>query len=268
MPRAETLAARAMCATGHRGVVVLADDRTVHRLNARDRARNKPTNVLTYEPSGPGLPGQIILAAGVVRREAIAASRRPAYHMAHLVVHGALHLAGHDHLTRWRGAPDGNGRGSHSAADRRSQPLAARMSGALSRLGLLGRVRALLQRRGAEHSVRELIAELVEEAAAAPQTPGVVPELDRHERALIANVLRLRGTTAGDVMVPRADIVAMRADLTFQQAVERIATMAIPACRSIASSSITSSAWSTSRMSTPMWADRRNFRWKRSCAGR
>ncbi len=98
VPRAQTLAARAMCATGHRGVVVLADDRTVHRLNARDRARNKPTNVLTYEPSGPGLPGQIILAAGVVRREAIAASRRPAYHMAHLVVHGALHLAGHDHL--------------------------------------------------------------------------------------------------------------------------------------------------------------------------
>ncbi len=62
----------------------------------------------------------------------------------------------------------------------------------------------------------------MQEAAAAPQTPGVVPELDRHERALIANVLRLRGTTAGDVMVPRADIVAMRADLTFQQAVERI----------------------------------------------
>jgi len=96
------------------------------------------------------------------------------------------------------------------------------MSGTLSRLGLLGRVRALLQRRGTEHSVRESIAELVQEAAAAPQTPGVVPELDRHERALIANVLRLRETTAGDVMVPRADIVAMSADLTFQQAVERI----------------------------------------------
>ncbi len=39
--------------------------------------------------------------------------------------------------------------------------------------------------------------------------PGERPELDRHERLLIANVLRLRETTADDVMVPRADIVAM-----------------------------------------------------------
>ena len=38
------------------------------------------------------------------------------------------------------------------------------------------------------------------------------------ERALIANVLRLRETTADDVMVPRADIVAMRVDVTLEQA--------------------------------------------------
>ncbi len=96
------------------------------------------------------------------------------------------------------------------------------MSSTMSRLSLLGRVRAMLHGRAAEHSVRELIAELVQEAAAAPQTPGVAPELDRDERVLIANVLRLRETTAGDVMVPRADIVAMPVDLSFQQAVERI----------------------------------------------
>src|SRR6185437_14923742 len=48
------------------------------------------------------------------------------------------------------------------------------------------------------------------------------PELDRHERLLIANVLRLRETTADDVMVPRADIVAMRSDLTLNQAIELI----------------------------------------------
>ncbi len=50
--------------------------------------------------------------------------------------------------------------------------------------------------------------------------PGEPPELDRHERLLIANVLRLRETTAADVMVPRADIVAMRADATLAQAIE------------------------------------------------
>ncbi len=90
----------------------------------------------------------------------------------------------------------------------------------IGRAGLARRLRALLHRRVPEHSVRDSIAELVEEAAAAPQLPGQLPELDRQERALIANVLRLRGTTADDVMVPRADIVAMRADLTLEQAVD------------------------------------------------
>ncbi len=87
---------------------------------------------------------------------------------------------------------------------------------------LLARLRALIWRRHAEPSVRESIAELVQEAASAPHAPGQRPELDRQERALIANVLRLRGTTADDVMVPRADIVAMAADVTLDQAIARI----------------------------------------------
>jgi magnesium and cobalt transporter len=86
----------------------------------------------------------------------------------------------------------------------------------------LGLLRNRLWGRPAEHSVRESIAELVQEAADAPRTPGVKPELDRQERALIANVLRLRETTADDVMVPRADIVAMRIDVTLEQALEQI----------------------------------------------
>ncbi len=43
--------------------------------------------------------------------------------------------------------------------------------------------------------LRSSIAALVQEAAEAPQNPGEIPELDRQERALIANVLRLRGMT-------------------------------------------------------------------------
>jgi probable rRNA maturation factor len=99
VPRLRTVVARAAQAAGLSGTILLADDHTVRRLNARDRGRNKPTNVLTYDPPYPGLPGQIVVAAGVVRREAAAAGRRPAHHLAHLVVHGALHLAGHDHLS-------------------------------------------------------------------------------------------------------------------------------------------------------------------------
>ena len=83
---------------------------------------------------------------------------------------------------------------------------------------LLTRLRGLLWRRGVEHSLRESIAELVQEAADEAGHGGGMPELDRHERALIANVLRLRETTADDVMVPRADIIAMPADVTLEQA--------------------------------------------------
>ena len=94
VPQAEAVATRAAVAAGAAGTVVLADDRAVQRLNARHRGRNKPTNVLTYERPAP----ELVLALGVVRREAAAAARRPAHHLAHLVVHGALHLAGHDHI--------------------------------------------------------------------------------------------------------------------------------------------------------------------------
>jgi probable rRNA maturation factor len=94
---APLVSATAVPTTAVMTTVVLTTDRAVRRLNARDRGRDKPTNVLTYPASAPGLPGEIILALGQIRREAAAASRRPAHHLIHLVVHGALHLAGYDH---------------------------------------------------------------------------------------------------------------------------------------------------------------------------
>jgi magnesium and cobalt transporter len=90
---------------------------------------------------------------------------------------------------------------------------------ATTRAGLLSRLRGRMWRRTIEHSVRDSIAELVQEAADADPASGTPPELDRQERALIANVLRLRGTTADDVMVPRADIIAMRVDASLDEAV-------------------------------------------------
>lgn len=86
------IVARAMGAAGSQADVVLTDDRTVKRLNFRDRGRNKPTNVLTYER-----PAEIVLAFGVVRREAAQARKSVAAHLAHLLIHGALHLQGFDH---------------------------------------------------------------------------------------------------------------------------------------------------------------------------
>lgn len=104
VPRPEALARRAAAAAleeaGARGAVtvLLADDAMVKRLNGRHRAKAKPTNVLSFPADAPGYLGDVAVALGVVRREARDGRRRTADHLAHLVAHGALHLAGHDHV--------------------------------------------------------------------------------------------------------------------------------------------------------------------------
>ena len=86
---------------------------------------------------------------------------------------------------------------------------------------VLSRLVARLRGGRNEHGVRESIAELVQEAADAQESGGDTrPELDRQERALIANVLRLRGQAVNDVMIPRADIIAMPVDLSLEQALD------------------------------------------------
>ncbi len=92
VPGAMRVARRAAEAAGGAGAVLLASDRAVRRLNRVHRGVDRATNVLSFES------GDLALALGVVLREARAAGRLPAHHLAHLVVHGALHLAGHDHL--------------------------------------------------------------------------------------------------------------------------------------------------------------------------
>ncbi len=94
------------------------------------------------------------------------------------------------------------------------------MSG--NRAKFLNRLRALIGHKTPEPTLRQSIAELMSEAADVPHAAAPPSELDRHERVLIHNILRLRETTAYDVMIPRADIVAMRVDVTLQQAIEQI----------------------------------------------
>jgi probable rRNA maturation factor len=79
--------------------VALSDDRRVRTLNRRDRKKDKPTNVLSYPSGEKAFLGDIVLARQTVLREARAQKKLPADHLAHLVVHGTLHLLGHDHET-------------------------------------------------------------------------------------------------------------------------------------------------------------------------
>jgi len=76
--------------------VVLADDATVADLNRRYRRRRGPTNVLSFSATPP-LLGDVVIAYETTAREAKAQHKPLADHFAHLVVHGTLHLLGHDH---------------------------------------------------------------------------------------------------------------------------------------------------------------------------
>ncbi len=79
---------------------LFCDDDAIRALNAQWRGMDKPTNVLSFPTEGPGaevMLGDIALAWGTVVREAEAEHRRIEDHVAHLVIHGTLHLLGEDH---------------------------------------------------------------------------------------------------------------------------------------------------------------------------
>ncbi len=86
--------------------IVLADDGFVRDLNHRYRKVDRPTNVLSFpiddQPgtTGPDIPmlGDIVLAYETVVAEAARFGRPVEAHLAHLIIHGVLHLLGRDHL--------------------------------------------------------------------------------------------------------------------------------------------------------------------------
>ena len=83
--------------------LLLTDDASVQELNRRWRGQDKPTNVLSFPadmatpPGEPRALGDIALAYETLAREAETEGKSLPNHMAHLVVHGVLHLLGHDH---------------------------------------------------------------------------------------------------------------------------------------------------------------------------
>ncbi len=78
--------------------VVLADDALQRRLNHNFRGHDKSTNVLSFA-GAPATLGDVVLALETVVAEAESQGKSLADHVAHLVVHGVLHLMGYDHQT-------------------------------------------------------------------------------------------------------------------------------------------------------------------------
>ena len=68
------------------------------RLNKAFRQKNYPTNVLSFSYGGGR--GDVVLCHPVIAKEAHEQGKTLHAHYAHLVVHGVLHLRGHDHLRR------------------------------------------------------------------------------------------------------------------------------------------------------------------------
>ena len=108
--------AAAMAATsGGELAIVLTDDSAIRALNRDWRGKDQPTNVLSFPAHAPAhgpshahphageplgrvrLLGDIVIAYETMAREAMAEGRPFRHHLAHLAVHGFLHLLGHDH---------------------------------------------------------------------------------------------------------------------------------------------------------------------------
>jgi len=88
---------RARLKSGSELSILFTDDEAIRRLNAQYRGNDNPTNVLSFPQASGLLLGDIVLAYETVRDEAALAEKPLKAHMAHLIVHGFLHLIGYDH---------------------------------------------------------------------------------------------------------------------------------------------------------------------------
>lgn len=104
------LAAEAREASSGEICLVLTNDAEIAALNMAWRGKDGPTNVLSFPaeddfPDGPQsvenpedlILGDVVFAFETIAREAGDQDKSFHNHMAHLLVHGVLHLLGYDH---------------------------------------------------------------------------------------------------------------------------------------------------------------------------
>ncbi len=79
--------------------VLVVDDAAIRRLNRTWRGKDQATDVLSFEQDRrTGLLGDVVISLDTARRQALEGGRPLSQELARLLVHGLLHLAGHDHL--------------------------------------------------------------------------------------------------------------------------------------------------------------------------
>jgi probable rRNA maturation factor len=105
----QATAAKVPAISGREVAILLTSDDAIAALNAQYRGLNQPTNVLSFPAAAlpPSIAvtaeeqplGDIAIAYETVMRESAREAKPPIFHLAHLTVHGLLHLAGFDHET-------------------------------------------------------------------------------------------------------------------------------------------------------------------------
>jgi probable rRNA maturation factor len=89
----------AACAVSGEVSVLLSDNGALHALNKQFRHKDKPTDVLSFPASEMEAPflGDIAISFDLLEEDAGVQGKVLGDHLAHLLIHGLLHLAGYDH---------------------------------------------------------------------------------------------------------------------------------------------------------------------------
>ena len=92
-------AARAQKATALKGevAILLTDNAEMQQLNRDFRGKNKPTDVLSFPSDAKGIAGDIAISLGIAEENGNSLGHGTLAELQVLVLHGMLHLAGHDH---------------------------------------------------------------------------------------------------------------------------------------------------------------------------
>ena len=79
----------------------IVDNAEIQELNKTYRAKDYPTNVLSFPFDDnllPNLLGDIVIASQIIKKEAEEQAKELQHHWTHIIIHGFLHLLGYDHI--------------------------------------------------------------------------------------------------------------------------------------------------------------------------
>ncbi len=233
--RAAFLAAPVLPHGTYQVTIVLTDDAEMRNLNRTWRGKDAATNVLSFPADDgirePGLLGDVVLAYETTLEEARQQNIALQDHVSHLVVHGVLHLLGFDHAedeaAERMESLERTALASLGIADPYAEDADACGGVIVSNTPIAENDVPAEEARQTDEEVswfERLLAtfglgeepdlrELIEDALARSKSDT----LSAQERSMLRRILRFGKLTVEDVMVPRADIIAVDDNVTIDE---------------------------------------------------